>query len=156
MSIPARPLHLRPQLLARGVSSDEVQRARRAGELVSVRRGAYLGRGDERLDVPAARHEVLVRATLPTLAPGTVVSHVSAAVLHGLAVWGIPLDHVHVTRPERTSGRLGSVLHRHVAPLDPTEVVLIGGIPVTSLPRTVVDLARTVPFEHAVVIADSA
>jgi hypothetical protein len=157
MSSPTRPpLHLRPRLLARGYSSDEVQRARRAGELVSVRRGAYLSRGDERLETPAARHAVLVRATVPTLAPGTVVSHVSAAVLHGLAVWAIPLDHVHVTRPEPSGGRIGSVVHRHVAPLEPTEVTLLDGVLVTSLARTVVDIARTAPLEQAVVVADSA
>jgi hypothetical protein len=147
---------LRPQLLARGYSSDEVQRARRSGELVPIRRGAYLGRGDERLDVPAARHAVLVRATMPTLAPGTVVSHVSAAVLHGLDVWAIPLDHMHVTRAERSGGRIGSVVHRHVAPLEPSEITSLGGVLVTSLTRTVTDVARTVPFEQAVVVADSA
>jgi hypothetical protein len=143
-------------LLARGYSSDEVQRARRAGELVSVRRGAYLGRGDERLGVPATRHAMLVRATVPTLAPGTVVSHVSAAVLHGLDIWAIPLDHVHVTRPDSSGGRIGSVVHRHVAPLEPTEVTARDGVLVTCLARTVVDIARTVPFEQAVVVADSA
>ncbi len=157
MSTPTRPpLHLRPHLLARGYSSDEVQRARRAGELVAVRRGVYLSGGDERLEVPAARHAVLVHATMPTLAPGTVVSHVSAAVLHGLDVWAIPLDHVHVTRPEPSGGRIGSVVHRHVAPLDPTEVTMLAGVPVTCLARTVVDIARTVPFEQAVAVADSA
>jgi hypothetical protein len=156
MSVPARPLHLRSRLLAQGYSSDEVQRARRAGDLVNVRRGAYLGRGDERLDVPAARHALLVHATVPALAPGTVVSHVSAAVLHGLAVWAIPLDHVHVTRAERAGGRIRSVVHRHVAPLDPTEVTMLDGLFVTSLARTVADIARTVPFEPAVVVADSA
>ncbi|TWF81182.1 hypothetical protein FHX44_117125 [Pseudonocardia hierapolitana] len=152
-----RPLHLRPHLLARGYSSDEVQRARRTGDLVTVRRGAYLGRGDERLHIPIARHAVLVHATLPTLAPGAVISHVSAAVLHGLDVWAIPLDHVHVTRPDASGGRVGSTVHRHVAPLDATEIITSpDGILVTSLLRTVVDIARTVPFEQAVVVADSA
>jgi hypothetical protein len=157
MSTPMRPPpHLRPHLLARGYSSEEVQRARRAGDLVTVRRGAYLSRGDERLHLPEARHEVLVRATAPTLAPGTVVSHVSAAVLHGLAVWAIPLDHVHVTRCERSNGRVGSVVHRHVAPLDASEVTTIDGVLVTNLARTVADLARSVPFAQAVAVADSA
>jgi hypothetical protein len=149
-------IHLRPHLLANGYSSDEVQRARRTGQLVSVRRGAYLRCGDERLTIPAARHTVFVRATIPELAPGAVVSHVSAAVLHGLDVWNVPLERVHVTRPRSTGGRVGSVVHRHVAPLDPTEVTLLEGVHVTCLARTVVDVARTVPFEQAVVVADSA
>ncbi len=156
MTIPTRPPLLRPHLLARGYSSHEVQRARRTGELVPVRRGAYLGRGDERLEVPAAHHAVLVHATLPALAPGTVISHVSAAVLHGLDIWALPLDHVHATRAERSGGRIGSVVHRHVAPLDTTEITSIDGVLVTSLARTVVDIARTVGFEQAVVVADSA
>jgi hypothetical protein len=142
--------------MARGYSSSEVQRARRLGDLVSVRRGAYLGRGDERLDTPAARHGVLLRATMPTLAPGTVASHASAAVVHGLDVWGIPLDHVHTIRAGGNGGRIGSVVHRHVAPLDPSEISMIDGMLVTCLARTVVDIARAAPFEQAVAVADSA
>jgi hypothetical protein len=150
------PLHRRPQLLALGYSSDEVQRARRSGELVPVRRGAYLSRDDVHLDDPGSHHAVLVRATLPALAPGTVVSHVSAAILHGLDVWAIPLDHVHVTRPDPSGGRIGSVVHRHVAPLDHAEITSLDGVLVTSLARTVVDIARTVAFDQAVVVADAA
>lgn len=157
MTTPTRPpLHLRPHLLALGYSRDEVRRARRSGELVPVRRGAYLGRDDERLDDPGAHHAVLVHATLPALAPGTVVSHVSAAILHGLDVWAIPLDHVHVTRPDPSGGRIGSVVHRHVAPLGHTDFTSLDGVLVTSLARTVVDIARTAPFEQAVVVADAA
>ena len=48
------------------------------------------------------------------------------------------------------------LVHVHTAALDPSEIVVIGGVPVTSLARTVADLARMLPFEQAVVIADSA
>jgi hypothetical protein len=44
----------------------------------------------------------------------------------------------------------------HTAGLDPDEVVLIAGLKVTSLARTVIDLARTLPFEKSVVLADAA
>jgi len=85
------------------------------------------------------------------------VSHVSAAVLHGLRVWGIPSDRVHVTRDRcRTGARRGSRVHAHSAPLDAEDVVMVGGVPTTSVARTVVDIARTAPFEQAVVVADSA
>jgi hypothetical protein len=63
---------------------------------------------------------------------------------------------VHVTLPRRNGGRCGAFVHVHTAPLDPAEVVVIGGVPVTSLARTTADLARSVPFEQAVVLADSA
>jgi len=47
-------------------------------------------------------------------------------------------------------------VHVHVSPLRPDEIVSVGDLPVTSVARTVVDLARTVPFEAAVVAADAA
>ncbi|WP_219416177.1 hypothetical protein [Pseudonocardia nigra] len=148
-------LHLRSRLLALGLTSDEVQRGRRAGDLVTIRRGAYLRADDERLSKPAARHAMLVRATVPTLAPDAVASHGSAAVLHGLAVWGLPLDCVHVTRAAASGGRIGRVVHRHKAPLEADEITTVDGIAVTTPARTVVDIARSAAFEHALVVADS-
>ena len=44
----------------------------------------------------------------------------------------------------------------HCAPLSPDEIVVVDGIACTSPARTVVDVARTVPFEQAVVTADGA
>lgn len=149
-------LHLRPRLLANGYTSDEVQRARRAGRLVAVRRGAYLRPDDERLADAEAAHALLVAATVPRLAGDAVVSHQSAAVLHGLPVWKIDLRQVHVTRAGCPRGRIGARVHRHTAPLGPDEVVELDGIPVTSAARTVVDLARSVGFEQGVVTTDAA
>lgn len=156
MDLPPDRLHLRSTLLAEGFTEAELHRLRRAGFLATVRRGAFVNPEDERLREPAARHALLVQATMPRLAPGAVVSHVSAAVLHGLPVWSVPLRRVHVTRDASAGGRVSGQLHRHVAPLPECEVVDLQGLPVTSLCRTVVDLARTVPFEQAVVIADAA
>jgi hypothetical protein len=47
-------------------------------------------------------------------------------------------------------------VHRFAAPLPPDEVVVVDGLAVTSLPRTVIDLARTLPFADAVAAADAA
>jgi hypothetical protein len=90
------------------------------------------------------------------IAPDAVVSHVSAAVLHGLPLWNAPMDRVHVTRDRRSGGRRSRFLHLHAAALDPDEVVLLGGVAVTSVARTIADLARLLPFEPAVVPADAA
>jgi hypothetical protein len=38
----------------------------------------------------------------------------------------------------------------HGAPLDPREMTMIDGVPVTSLTPTMLDLARTLPIEQAV------
>lgn len=127
----------------------------RDGELCPLRPGAYLTGSPP--DDAAARHLLLVHAAVAALGPGAVVSHASAAIVHGLPVWGLPLDVVHVTRARRRSGgRRGSRVHVHSAPLEPDEIVVVGGIVVTSVARTLVDLARQVPFEPAVVTADGA
>jgi predicted transcriptional regulator of viral defense system len=84
------------------------------------------------------------------------VSHVSAAVLHGLPLWAVPLDRVHVTKSRRSGGRTGSRVRVHTASLDAGDVGLVTGLPVTSLARTVADLARTLPFPQAVALADGA
>ena len=58
------------------------------------------------------------------------------------------LDVVTVTRPPRAPGsRTGrSGIHLHVATLWSRDVTVRRGVPVTSVERTVVDLARTLPF----------
>jgi hypothetical protein len=90
------------------------------------------------------------------IAPDAVVSHLSAAVLHGLPVWTDALAHVQITRPGVGAGKRRGYLHLHIAALDPAEVTQLGGIAVTSLARTVADLGRTVPFEQAVTAGDAA
>ncbi len=108
-------LLFRPALLAQGYTDAELLRLRRSGALSTVRGGAYLPPGDDRLVRPEDRHALLVDATLPRLAPGAVVSHVSAAVAYGLPVWNVPLVRVHVTRDGRSGGRISGKLHLHAA-----------------------------------------
>ncbi|MGQ0574425.1 MAG: type IV toxin-antitoxin system AbiEi family antitoxin domain-containing protein [Pseudonocardia sp.] len=145
----------RRDLLAAGVTPDELRRSVRVGKLVALRRGAYVdaaGMPDE----PVARHALQVRAAVRHLDQGAVVSHVSAAAVHGIAIWNVALTRVHVTRNRRTGARRTRSLDVHAAPLDPDEIIAVDGVASTSVARTVVDLARTLPFEQAVVIADSA
>ena len=142
------------ELRAAGYTEREVRRALRAGELMPVRRGIYAVRGVP--DEPMVRHAMSVRAAERGVASEAVISHVSAAALHGLPSWGVALDRVHVTRSRRNGGRVDRVLHLHVAHLAPDEIVIIDGIAVTSVARTVVDCARLLGFEQALVIADAA
>jgi hypothetical protein len=144
----------RAQWLAAGFSGDELRGLLRTGRLTPVRRGSYVQGGLP--DDVLARHLLQIRAAVGELASDAVVSHVSAAVLHSLRIWGVPLDRVHVTRRRATGGRRGALVHVHSATLDPLEIVMIGGIAVTSLARTVADLGRMLSFEPAVVFCDSA
>jgi len=111
---------------------------------------------DPRLDDAVSRHALSVRAAARHLSPDAVVSHASAAVLHVLTLWEVPLKRVHVTRDRRSGGRCTPQLHVHTAALEADEVVEVDGIAVTSPARTLADLARTLPFEPALVVADAA
>lgn len=144
----------RPWLRAAGFSDDELRRALRDGDLTPLRRGAYVaGAPPEFAD---DRHRLLVRAAREQLVPHAVFSHVSAALVHGLDLWRTPLERVHVTRARAYGGRRGHGVHVHVAPLSADEIVELDGALVTSAARTVADVARMLPFEQAVVVADSA
>jgi Transcriptional regulator, AbiEi antitoxin len=149
-------LRLRPDLLAAGYSDDDLRRLRRSGEIERVRRGAYLPAVDERLRHREARHALAVRAAVAQLPTESVVSHASAAVLHGLPVWRIPLDRVHVTRDRPSGGHRRNGLHVHHIPLQQDEVTMVDGFLVTTAGRTLADLARATPFEQAVAVADAA
>ncbi|MBB3676536.1 hypothetical protein [Modestobacter versicolor] len=156
MSTAAEPPRLvtRPQALAAGLVDDEIRRRRRRGQWTTLQRGAYLagpGRPDRR-----QRHLLAVEATLAGLRVPAVLSHASAAALHGLPLWGLALSKVHVTRQPPARSADEARLRSHVARLGPDDVVDVGGTTVTSLARTVTDLARAAPFPVALVIADAA
>lgn len=150
---------LTAQLRARGFNDDDLARLRRRGDLVRVRRGAYaLPNNLGPIDTWDAvdRHRLLTAATAPQLFPGAVISHASAAVLHGLPTWPEALKRVHASRSRNYGGKLRTVVAVHCAPFLPTEVIDIDGIPTTTLARTVIDLARSRPFEEAVAAGDRA
>ncbi len=94
-----------------------------------------------------------MRAAAWELGPDAVISHVSAAVLHGLPTWRTSLRRGHATRNRSSGGRR---VHIHVTPLEPDAITVEDGISVTTVARTVVDIARSAPFEEAVVVADAA
>ena len=108
--LPEFPLHLRRDAVRRRlVATTNSAGWSAAGELDRLRRGAYV-LGTLPADA-AASHRLLVRATLAGLRRPAVVSHQSAAVLHGLPLWDVPLDRVHVTRRPRAWNDVSGVLH---------------------------------------------
>lgn len=143
------------EFAADGVSPNQLSRMVQAGELVRVRRGAYARPGDNPLS-PIAAHLRLLRATLPTCDPSAVVSHVSAAIVHDLPVWNSRLDRIHLTRDREGGGRTRRLTRVHAAALPTRDVVEVDGFRVTAIPRTVVDLARSLPVGEAVAAGDAA
>ncbi|QNG20289.1 type IV toxin-antitoxin system AbiEi family antitoxin domain-containing protein [Rhodococcus triatomae] len=145
----------RQQALAAGYSDEEIRRRYTRGEWQRLGHGAYIEAATmSALDAPA-RHLLAVDAVLPALAPDAVLSHGTAAVVHGLPLWDAPLDRVHVTRDRPSGGRTGADVVVHASPLHGS-VTTIGGYRVTSPARTVVDLACSYGVESAVVAGDAA
>ncbi|HWN32987.1 MAG TPA: hypothetical protein VNP03_09585 [Pseudonocardia sp.] len=153
-SAAATALHSMSSLRAAGYTYDDVRHLLRRGALTPVRRGTYVAGTwpDDR----HASHRLAVRAAARELGADAVVSHASAAVLHGLPTWRTPLDRVHVTKNRSSGGRRSPRVHLHVAALPPGEIVELAGVRVTSLLRTLADVARSVPFEQGVVVLDAA
>jgi very-short-patch-repair endonuclease len=144
---------LRRKALAAGFSDDELAALVRTREWVRLRRGAYLD-GPLPADV-LIRHRLLVTATVAALRKPAVISHQSAAALHGMPLWGVRLDRVHVTRSPPAWNDTSAVLVAHVARLREDEALQVDGIMTTSAVRTALDLARSLPFEAAVVALDA-
>ena len=113
----------------------------RAGLWLRVRRGYYVPAADwARLD-EVGRHRVRSRMVLRSLGSAVALSHVSAAVAHGLTTWGLALDRVHVTRLDGASGRLeGDVVH-HEGVCAPADVVLTDDGACTSPVRAALEAA---------------
>lgn len=85
----------------------------------------------------------LERAAVKACGPGAVLSHRSAGQR-----WGLLRGYrgpVEVTAPTRRARRRG--LRTYEARLDPRDVTLKGGVPITTLARTLVDLAMVLDAE---------
>ena len=146
-------VRLSRELFAQGYSYAELLRLKRTGQLTRIRRGAYANR--EEPD-PHLEHRRLLVATLGQTTAESVVSHHSAAVLHGLPVRLPQPPRVHLTRARPNGGKIRTYVHLHVAALSELEVCDIDAFRVTSLARTVVDLALVLDHAEAVAVGDAA
>jgi predicted transcriptional regulator of viral defense system len=120
------------QLNELGVSAESISRQVAVGRLHRVHQGAYA------LGHPAlSRHGRCMAAVLAG-GEGAILSHASAAWLWGLS--GHYPGIVEVTAPVTRHVRAGLRLHS-AATLSPEDKTTEEGIPVTALPRTILDLA---------------
>lgn len=123
----------RRQLLALGLGREAIAVRLRTGRLHRLHRGVY-----------AVGHPVISRegrwmAAVLASGQGAVLSHRSAATLWGMLA---PSSRaIEVTTPRKSRSR-GSI-HRHFAVLPADEVTEHRGIPVTTVPRTLFDLAAS-------------
>lgn len=121
------------QLSVLGYSRHQIRAEVEAGRLHRVRRGVYA--------VGHMRLSLRGRWMAAVLACGcdALLSHRAAAALHNLRP--PPSGPTDVTVPGRNASRAGVRVH-NVRSLHPDDCGLIDGIPVTALPRTLLDYAE--------------
>lgn len=129
----------RDQLLDAGVPPTTIGDRVRSGRLIRLHRGVYAV-GHARL-----RREGRWLAAVLAVGPGAVLSHRDAAGLHGLRPANHPRADVMTTRQPRAIE--GIAIHR-TRSLDAHDITIVSGIPTTTVARTLLDLAGTVPHDH--------
>jgi very-short-patch-repair endonuclease len=126
----------RHQLLALGLATTAIGRRIELGRLHPVHAGVFA------VGHPLVSREGWWMAAVLAMGDGAVLSHHSAAALWGLR--GYRLRPVHITLASKSRHVPG--IRRHSSRvLSPDEVTIsdaVPGIPVTSVPRTIFDMAR--------------
>lgn len=150
-----RGFFTRLQALEFGYDDKAIRRAIRCRRWTRVRRGAYTftdlwADGDE-----VAQHLLRAYAVERRLAGRVALSHVSAALHHGMDVWNADLSKVHVTRLDGGAGRTeAGVVHHEGLCLD-SDVIETEGYLVMRAARAALETATMSTAEASVVVLDS-
>jgi hypothetical protein len=152
------PLVTTAALRSSGRSRERVQTLVRRGALVRIGRGVYVraATASAFTALPGGEHILRAAGAVVRAGRGAALSHRSAAILHGIDLIGGFGGPVTMT-VNAGSGRRGNVgIHLYTTPLPADQVTDKFGLPVTTVARTVIDLARTLTFADGVAAADSA
>jgi hypothetical protein len=123
----AKGIVTRSELLAAGISSDEIQHRREIGALIPVYRGVY------RVGHRAPNFESSYMAAVKACGEGALLSGMAAAYLFGLVKAKPPP--AEVTAPTDRDGA------RYSPSICANDATRWRGIPVTTVPRTLIDVA---------------
>ena len=125
------------QLCELGLTASAVRNRVATGRLHRIHRGVYALVPRELL-----KREGLYMAAVLACGPGAVLSHRSAAHLHGLRNYGY--HRIDVTVPKRSQRtHSGVVVHRSTT-LTEADVTIVNGIPTTTVARTLFDIAELI------------
>ena len=125
------------ELIAAGITAKEIRGRRARGSLLPVFRGVY------RVGHAAPSIEATYMAAVKACGDGAVVSGLAAAHLLGIVRGAPPPSEVTTTKERSVPG----IAVRQSRRLNARDRTRCRGIPVTSVPRTLVDLAAVVDEE---------
>jgi hypothetical protein len=138
----------RSQAASAGLTRHQIDRLLCTGEWVRVYRNVYRLAG-----APVTWHQRVLAACLAT---GGVASHRTAAALWGLEGFEPGRVPVEVTVPGTNRRRLRGATVHHTRSLARADRAEVGGVPVTSPPRTLLDLAGAVDGDRLEAALDAA
>jgi hypothetical protein len=131
-------------------------RAALRGEEHRVSRGAYVDAAVWAALNSRERYLIRVKAIVETRRVRPVLSHWTAVAVHGLPFMGDLPTEVHTIGGTAAGGRSRNGLVVHSIALNERDIVEVDGMLVTSIARTVLDIATVGSFVSAVVVADRA
>lgn len=148
-------VRLRRDLIAEGMTDDQIARLVRARALTRVRYGAYVPTPVWVQASEEERHRLLCRAVVARADPMTALTHVSSVVERCVPVWGFDLGVVHTTRlgADRAGRKLaGWTPHRGV--LGDDDVEELHGVVVSTAPRSAFEVTTVTGVEPALVVVN--
>ena len=146
----------RAEFLGSGYTDRDLRSAVRTGQLKRLRHGVYVHAAEHAKLTPEQRHSILVRSVADKLGPAVAVSHQSACALHGLAMYGHPLDKVHVTRLDGSAGRTEHGIVHHVGHvIRDNDLEEVNGVLIMKPARAVFEASTVGTVESAIVVMDS-
>ena len=150
-------LILRRQAVAHGMPPEQISALVRHCEWVAVWRGVYAVRALwDSLDPYRGQPLLRVRAASLNMCVPHVISHDSAALLHGIRLLDEPPRWVHVTRFGVCGSRSKNGVKHHTAPFTHEQIVFVDDLPVLDVARTAVDVCREHGERGGLVACDSA
>ena len=124
----------------------ELQRRAAAGELERIRSGAYV-EAEAWARLPYEARELLrIAAVVGSRRSGGILFGESAALVLGLPLVGRPGGRVHLLSGSGSAPPNSRDVVWHRDAVEPESIIEVGGFMVTDVERTLLDLARSVPF----------
>ena len=147
---------LRREALACGYTDRDLTAAVRRGLLVRVRHGAYVARASCAAADVEQRHRLRTVAVMLTHGDRVALSHTTAALHHGLRLWNVDLEHVHLLRLDGGPSRVFGDVVYHAAGWAADDICDHHGMLATTPARAAVEAASLQSVESGLVILDSA
>lgn len=146
----------RAQFLSQGYNDRDIRSAVHSRLLLRRRQGVYVYAVEFNQLTPEQQHVIDVRSVADKLGPAVAISHASACAIHGIAMYGVDLSKIHVTRLDGSAGRTEYGIVHHVGQvISEDDLMEVDGMLVTKPARAMFETSTRHSVESAIVTLDS-